>query len=54
MLKSKKYFKNYQTASVNSKDALSQYFSSSFTDEYISFVDDIVMEFYSKLKKISK
>lgn len=54
MLKSKKYFSKYKLASVNSTEALSQYFTNDFTDEYISFVDDIVMEFYSKLKKIPK
>ena len=54
MLKNKGYFKKYYTASANSKDALSSYFSTDFTDEYISFVDDVVIEFYSKLKKAKK
>lgn len=54
MLKSKKYFSKYKLASVNSTEALSQYFTNDFADEYISFVDDIVMEFYSKLKKMPK
>ena len=54
MLKSKKYFKKYYVASSNSKDDLQNYFATEFTDEYVIFVDAIVAEFYSKLKKIKK
>ena len=54
MLNSKKYFKKYYVASSNSKDDLQNYFATEFTDEYVIFVDAIVAEFYSKLKKIKK
>lgn len=54
MLKTKKYFKKYYAASCNSKDALENYLSTEFTDEYVVFVDDIVKEFYNKLKKTKK
>lgn len=54
MLTSDKYFKKYNTASATSKEALSQYFTTEFTEEYICFVDDIVVEFYNKLKQQKK
>ena len=51
MLMSDKYFKKYNVASATSKEALSLYFTTEFTDEYTCFVDDIVVEFYNKLKR---
>ena len=52
MLNSRKYFGKYFAASVNSSDRLKDYFSSEFTDEYVAFVDDVIVEFYGKLKKL--
>ena len=54
MLGSKKYFDKYLNASTKSKECLKEYFSNDFVDEYIAFVDDVVVEFYKKLKKVKK
>lgn len=54
MLNTKKYFAKYHAASLVSKEKMKEYFVNEFADEYVSFVDDIVVEFYKQLKKAKR
>ena len=52
LLKSDKYFSEYNRCSKTSPSILEDYFTTNYTDEYVAFVDAIINEFYSKLKKL--
>ena len=52
LLQSNKYFNEYMRKYKTTPSELEEYFKTNYTEEYFVFVDAIIGEFYSKLKKL--